>query len=687
MRHRWGESWRGIKGQLPYIGLLVLANLIVMWDYWTGHRVFTSKDFLTSFYPLLNFQSDCLQDLSWPLWNPYMNFGYPFVEHYANTALFPSHLLMGMATGSTLTLIVRELLLWMVIGGIGVYLCVREFGSSPAAGMVAGVSYMLCGQFMALPQWSLIVYDAAALPFLVLGYHRAARQGSPLSLLSIAFLSMAFTGGYLSSMVYCIYIFSGYVLVDAVINGRKRLGIMYLVITMGASLLLALPKLLPLYNAIASGPRIASYEPVRDPFNTVNLYNFLSFLVPVKYYFSLYIGEICLLALIYGLLKRRLRVDANLIMFVLSAWLLLVHKDGSVSLLRTVSYGLPMMKVARNEWINWFYPSFFVILYASRCLDGFFFDNDMRSRAASAAMLIAAVSAAFWLSFNTSYYLAAYIAALAIVIAWSCIPLLNRRKAVFAAACAALVTAEFLVVAVRVRVDDPPVRNGDYLEFAVQDQGLESRSYLDPGTREKFPARMLRDDLRPSISASRGYPFLTSGLSGAPAYNISAEQYGAFIDSMNLKRFAGWWHNTQERFDFIQIKDSPMLAAMEGWPLFGLLDKATGRPLDNTASFDGISCSSFSFGVNAPSEGFFLLHQLFDPRWRVYVDGSEQPVRRANSYFMGVDLPPGRHAVVFRFSDRAFNASVAVSLLTLAGLIIVLARKARRSRVRQAASA
>ncbi|MBI5100327.1 MAG: YfhO family protein [Nitrospirae bacterium] len=663
---------------LPYLIILAATSLLVYRDYWMGDRVITSKDFLTGLYPLFNFQADCLQEGSWPLWNPFMNYGFPILEHISSTVFFPSHLIIGLLSGSSLRILQWDLLGWIVVGGFGVYLCVREFGHSSTAALTAGICYMYCGQSMILPQWLHIVYNASCFPFLIYGYHRARKAGDAFSLISIAFMAMPILGGYVATSVLGMYFFIAYVAVDCLLERRFLFAVKYLPITIVSAFLLLLPKLVPFYNGMMMGPRTASYEPSKDPLNIINTYNFLSLFLPVKFFFSLYLGEIIILAFFYGALKRKLTVNAPLVMTLLTAWFLMVDAAGNVSLFREASYVLPLLKVIRNEWINWYYPSLFAILYASGYIDGLLSDFGRGLKIAAVGLYLALLTVFFFSAYDRSLYLSAFIAHLLLALCWLAI-VSYRGKRLQSMLAVALITVEFLAVFGRVGVDEPPVREGDKLKIAVGDQLVVSPSYRDNYVmRPKFYAFMTPDETRPAISDSRKWPYLISGLGGAPTYNMFPEQYGYFIDYMNQKRFAGWWHNGTERFDFIQLKDSPRLAAMEGQPLFSLFDRATQRPVENAVSFDGISCSSFDFGVNASSDGFFLLRQMFDPRWRVYVDGAEQPVRQADTYFMGLDMGPGKHRVEFRFRDRSFTVSLFISLATLIGLFIAAFVRSRR---------
>lgn len=62
--------------------------------------------------------------------------------------------------------------------------------------------------------------------------------------------------------------------------------------------------------------------------------------------------------------------------------------------------------------------------------------------------------------------------------------------------------------------------------------------------------------------------------------------------------------------------------------------------------------------------GILVLADSFYPGWRVYVDGKEEKVLRANFFFRGVQLSPGAHRVEFEYQPRWFKVGLAISLLT-----------------------
>ena len=55
--------------------------------------------------------------------------------------------------------------------------------------------------------------------------------------------------------------------------------------------------------------------------------------------------------------------------------------------------------------------------------------------------------------------------------------------------------------------------------------------------------------------------------------------------------------------------------------------------------------NDFTLEVTAPTDGWLLLHQFYDPLWQVKINGHHMPVRRANMVRMAVPVPQGKHVV------------------------------------------
>jgi uncharacterized membrane protein YfhO len=80
--------------------------------------------------------------------------------------------------------------------------------------------------------------------------------------------------------------------------------------------------------------------------------------------------------------------------------------------------------------------------------------------------------------------------------------------------------------------------------------------------------------------------------------------------------------------------------------------------------------------------GILVLTDSYYPGWKVFVDGTQGKLLRANYFFRAVELPAGAHQVEFVYDPLSFKIGLIVSLLTGVFLIAVpLASAIRRRRL------
>jgi len=64
-------------------------------------------------------------------------------------------------------------------------------------------------------------------------------------------------------------------------------------------------------------------------------------------------------------------------------------------------------------------------------------------------------------------------------------------------------------------------------------------------------------------------------------------------------------------------------------------------------------------------EGFLILSDVYYPGWKVYVDGIEEKIYRADYLLRAVHLPPGFHQVRFVYDPMSFKVGLWIILSTL----------------------
>ena len=98
-----------------------------------------------------------------------------------------------------------------------------------------------------------------------------------------------------------------------------------------------------------------------------------------------------------------------------------------------------------------------------------------------------------------------------------------------------------------------------------------------------------------------------------------------------------------------------------------------------TVEFTSYAPKDIKFHTQAATPTVLLLNDMFDPHWRVTVDGKPAPLLRANFIMRGVYLTAGEHNVEFQFSLPVKPLYVTLSAMAvgilLSGILVFLTRK------------
>jgi hypothetical protein len=100
---------------------------------------------------------------------------------------------------------------------------------------------------------------------------------------------------------------------------------------------------------------------------------------------------------------------------------------------------------------------------------------------------------------------------------------------------------------------------------------------------------------------------------------------------------------------------------------------------NSTASFASYSPKEFTVKTESAAPGVLLVTDRYSPNWKVWVDGKETPLLRANYIMRGVQVPAGSHTVQFKYRPPVDSLWVTLSAMVVAiGLCGFLAVAGRR---------
>ena len=156
-----------------------LATLLLGWQALLGRFLVSStSDQYIAGYAFREFQASWMgQTGSFPLWNPYLFAGLPYVAGMHGDIFYPTFLLrMVLSPDAGMT---WGMILHVYLAGLFAYLFLRAVGIGFWGALIGGLAYMMGGNVAGLvsPGHDGKIFVSALLPLVLLFIHRAVRDG------------------------------------------------------------------------------------------------------------------------------------------------------------------------------------------------------------------------------------------------------------------------------------------------------------------------------------------------------------------------------------------------------------------------------------------------------------------------------------------------------------------------------
>lgn len=108
-----------------------------------------------------------------------------------------------------------------------------------------------------------------------------------------------------------------------------------------------------------------------------------------------------------------------------------------------------------------------------------------------------------------------------------------------------------------------------------------------------------------------------------------------------------------------------------------IVEEEPESPLIQPSTKDLVKITNYSpheviIAAKTDQAGFLVLTDTNYPGWKVYVDGKEDKIFKANYIMRAVYLKPGQHEIKFIYSPRPFKAGATISVATLLGILVIL---------------
>jgi len=134
------------------------------------------NDLITQNLPTRYFISESLYSNYFPWWNPYIHFGIPQYGDMNNGFWNPFLWLIAKTFGYNIWTITLEEMMYILIGGWGMYKVLRELGITNGIGILIAISYMSCGYVVGHLQHFCWITGIGFFPFVCLYFLRTNRS-------------------------------------------------------------------------------------------------------------------------------------------------------------------------------------------------------------------------------------------------------------------------------------------------------------------------------------------------------------------------------------------------------------------------------------------------------------------------------------------------------------------------------
>ena len=156
---------QSVKTIFAFLLILFIAYLPV-----STFLFFIKNDAFSGYFPPKFFMSESLHAGHLPLWNPYINYGIPQYGDMSSGYWSPLTWLIAATVGYNAYTFTIEILIYIFIGGIGMYRLCRCFNLQNKVRFIAAIAYMCCGYTVGHLQHFNWLSGAAFLPWCVWAY-------------------------------------------------------------------------------------------------------------------------------------------------------------------------------------------------------------------------------------------------------------------------------------------------------------------------------------------------------------------------------------------------------------------------------------------------------------------------------------------------------------------------------------
>lgn len=720
------SKWRDLAAILFIAALVLLFFWRIITPKLEDRAIFPPGDFTDQFWAFRMEEARAFAQGRLPLWSDYYNSGHPFLADVQSAIFYPPSLLWTLAVvalrGENFSLLDLEIeaIFHFILAGAFMYLFARELLQSRVAALVAALTFTFSGYLTSYPPQQLAILETAMwLPLILLLIQRALYRGGKYYFAAGAVLGVAALAGHPQTFLFVIYASAIYFFWECRHHSHTlphylvRFAIM-LFIAAGISAAQWIPTLeyqLVSTRAAISWAEAARGFPTLDPIQMI-LPGFIN-----AFQSPLYIGVLPLWLALFALWQNRSR-DKNFWAFVALGSLLVSF--GFYAFAYAVMYlfapGFAMFRGQERLALVISFSLAMLAGFGMRDLLGAQFDMGRAKRAWALLPAGIVISALFvftmyisgtvrqsgrvaFLGDRAGLMVILFLLA-AILVAWRLGTLQRLNVRTFVVLTIAFLVFDLFSINTAPYNADPTPRypvspliqtiQNDRDTFRVVDEGklpghfgiayrLEEIGGISP--LRIAPYDFLKDNLsEEKLWQLLNVKYVITGRPGFANADVIASDGDTRLLQLNNPLPRAWFvFSAREKVDDRAALAAMSDAAFDAHQVAYVADSLPFPPVPNAqmfAFFQSRTPEHVVLSITTPTDQLLMLSEnYYYPGWVARVDGVTTPIVRADIALSAVPVRAGAKQVELIFDPWSVKIGMAISTVTLLGLIAVFARR------------
>ncbi|MCX6317384.1 MAG: YfhO family protein [Bacteroidetes bacterium] len=708
--------------------LLLCICLLAFWPLSLG--IFSVKnDAIHYFLPYRFHISEALRNGEWPFWSPYIYNGNPIMGDMQSGAWNPFVWIFSLAGRYDITLFHIENLLYIFLGGIGMYKLTARLTEHATTSLLIATGYMLSG-FMLGGQLINWLAAAAFLPFVLHYYLLVLKQPTLSGSIKTGIaLYLLFTAGYPS-----FFILTGYLMVllfvvhiiqlvkqQAQYNNALKGLILQQVVIVTVFAALSLPALLAYTDLLPHYARGAGTSYAAAASNAFDPRYFMTALLPatIKSNDLVTATDITCRNIYVGLLPLLLliavppRFNRRTVLLSLLAVFAAFFSMGNLTPVRELCYRfIPLLDTFRHPSQMRLYLILAVLLLTApsvkRLLDQSLTPVELKRLKVSiwvtTGMLVLAVAFSFSRSSFSGKMLQAgsirdtiktfiesvsladalvlnsliQLLFLGVLLVWFGKWTKQAKFASFIWIMNQVLMAQLVLPASFVSRVSPAMINANIHASPKGFPVNTTSGSLQENSRDLFSQY--------AISGIQSFYNKKPGISkvtNSPAFLTQMDQ---FVQTDKLYAYVASQPMIYLADTIIGLKDTAYLHSDPGCHA-AVIDNVvwhSGCSNSDKATLLSMGANTIEIETNTMDSACLVLTQNQYPHWNATIDGKPVTIYNTNISFMSVFVPAGKHQVKFSFEPRMIQKSMYVSGLTMLLIAMILIRQRYRQKSKKA---